>query len=209
MLYSLRIGGTDHTRPQYIERLTKALCECGVVFDEVWLATNYGFLTSKKHGEFAKDMKACAEAFDKIGIKPSLQVSRTIGHAPEILTSYGTEGLKGLDVPHVKYLSGDLFRGRFCWNNESFKKYTGEFLREYAKNIGFVPAVIWVDDDVRIRPPYINGHSLCFCESCLDAYASVCGKRYSFEEMREEFLKSDELRHSYIDRQKNFTLHLL
>ncbi len=201
MLYSLRIGGADHTKPEYIKRLIAALSECGVVFDEVWLATNYGFLSVEEHAECAKGMKSCAEAFDKIGIKPSLQISRTIGHAPEILTDYGTAGLEGLNVPNVKYLNGDLFLGRFCWNNENFKKYTAAFLREYAENIGFTPAVIWVDDDVRIRPPYKNGHSLCFCESCLDAYAKVCGKRYSFEELREEFMKSDELRRAYIDFQ--------
>ncbi len=201
MLYSLRIGGADHTKPEYIKRLTSVLSECGGVFDEVWLATNYGFLSVEEHAECAKGMKSCAEAFDKIGIKPSLQISRTIGHAPEILTSYGTAGLDGLNVPNVKYLSGDLFLGRFCWNNENFKKYTAAFLREYAKNIGFTPAVIWVDDDVRIRPPYLNGHSLCFCESCLDAYAKVCGKRYSFEEFSEEFKKNDGQRRAYIDFQ--------
>lgn len=201
MLYSLRIGGQDHTKPEYIKRLTAALTECGGVFDEVWLATNYGFLSVEEHAECAKGMKNCAAAFDKIGIKPSLQISRTIGHAPEILTDYGAAGLEGLNVPNVKYLNGDLFLGRFCWNNKNFKKYTAAFLREYAKNIGFVPAVIWVDDDVRIRPPYKNGHSLCFCESCLDAYAKVCGKRYSFEEFREEFMKSDEKRRAYIDFQ--------
>ena len=201
MLYSLRIGGHDHTKTEYIKRLIEALRECGGVFDEVWLATNYGFLSVEDHAECARGMKECAMAFDKAGIKPSLQISRTIGHAPEILLHYDASGIRSLNVPHTKFLNGKTFGGRFCWNNKDFIDYNRKFLTAYAENIGFEPAIIWVDDDVRIRAPYANGHALCFCESCLTAYEKECGKRYTFEEMQKEFLTDEDLRRDYTDFQ--------
>lgn len=195
MLLSLRIGGADHRDQAYIDDLINALVECGTSFDEVWIATSYGLPSVKQCEAQVPFMQTTAEKFAKIGITPSMQISRTIGHGPSLLALYGSDGIKDLNCNFVKTVDGGFSGGRICCNNEAFQNYIYDSMKAYA---AWKPAIVWVDDDLRL----LTTGNICYCDKCISDFNKQYGYSYTFETLRDDFLHNNpQTRKDYVDFQ--------
>ena len=196
MILSLRLGDKDHMEQAYIDRLIKTIAESGKPFDEVWIATPYSFVPLEESNEIVKNMKLTAEKFRAIGITPSLQLSRTIGHAPGLLKG---DTIDNSVMNRLVFINGNVSPGRLCWNNEHLRKYIFESTRIYA---AMNPEVVWVDDDLRLITAGANGlTALCFCDNCIQLFNECNGHTYNRESLRKDFLQSKKIRKEYIEFQ--------
>ena len=192
MIYLLRTGQGMNCDYEYMEALAKKIYECGKPFDEVWLATSYALPTLEKCRELTEGIKKCSDIFRKYGIIPSIQLSRTIGHAPV------KNDMGGVDVEKVNYMrsvDGELSLGRICYNDPILRDYIYKATRIYAEA---KPYIAWVDDDLRLRKPRAQGLSLCFCDACLEKYNRLYNKNYTLESIREPFINDVDFRKEYI-----------
>lgn len=195
MIFQLRTGCRQHLSASYIQELVAHLKE-NPCFDEVWLATSYGLPTVQECEKEAEAMKNAAEAFRSIGILPSMQVSRTLGHHPDSLLTYGDGGVQK-SFEGITTIDGEKSDGVFCWNNADFTAYICAMLKAYA---AWKPAIVWVDDDIRLR---LMGKSkaLCFCNTCIRLFNARQGTRYDRAALRHAFLCEDAVRRAYVDFQ--------
>ncbi len=193
MVLSLRLGDKDNADQVYIDRLIKAIMESGKPFDEVWIATPYRFVPLEESKEIVKSIKRTAEKFQAIGITPSLQISRTIGHSPLLLKG---DTIDNSAMNRIVFMDGNVSPGRLCWNNEHLRKYIYESTKIYA---AMHPEVVWIDDDLRIYTSGASGASaLCFCDHCIRLFNARNGYTYNRESLRKDFLESKEIREEYI-----------
>ena len=196
MRFSLRTGAKTHFDHDYIEQLIQAIKESGNCFDEVWLATSYGIPSIERMEKEAKDMEWAAERFEEAGISASLQLSRTVGHSPGALVTYGGEGVEP-NFYLITSMDGASEEGVFCWNSPAFRHYVSEEMKIYSK---FGPEIVWVDDDIRLR---LLGKSkaLCFCDNCIQLFNERCGYTYTRETLKNDFLNDLSIREQYIQFQ--------
>ena len=192
MIYSLRTGVGLLGNNKYFEEFLQANREYGDVFDEVWFPTSYACPTFEKCEKITQDIIEAMELFKEYGIIPSIQVSRTIGHAP-VKNDMG--GIESLNISRMLSLNGELHTSRLCWNDENFRSYIRKAMRIYAK---CKPVIAWVDDDLRIRRPRGQGTSLCFCDTCLAKFNKKYGYSLTFEDMQEVFTNNKKIRKEYI-----------
>ena len=191
MILSLRTGVTMTGDREYLEELIAELEKYGNVFDEVWIPTAYSCPSLENCKKITEDIKNALELFKSHGIVPSIQISRTMGHAPMKLDM---EGIK--DAKHrILTILDDLSPGRYCHNDEGLRKYVYEACKIYAES---KPEIVWIDDDVRIRRPTGGGNSLCFCEACLEKYNKRYGHNFTYESIKEPFTNDVEIRREYI-----------
>lgn len=193
MLLSLRLGENDHKNSKYIDRLIETLKESGNAFDEVWIASSYGLLSIEQCRENTDKMKEAAEKFKKANIVASMQISRTIGHT----NSINLEGVENLETDLITDINGIESAGIFCFNNQPFRNYIFESLKEYAK---LEPYICWVDDDLRIRN-LGKSYALCFCKTCIAKYNRKYNHSYTRENLKNDFLHNEKIRKEYIDFQ--------
>jgi len=195
MVISLRLGSTQHMDHEYINELTKSISKFKGCVDEVWFATSYGLLTIEQSCKSAQHMNLEVKGFEKIGVIPSMQISRTIGHGESLLKLYGGDGIKNLNVNKVVSIDGEVCDGKFCWNNQAFRKYIYEITKEY---VVFKPHTVWVDDDLRIGH-HGKSKALCFCDNCLTLFNKEYGFSYNRQQLKKDFLYGDiSIREKYI-----------
>ena len=194
-LLQLRIAANDHADSEYIDALAELLSENGAI-DEVWLATNYGLCSLDEIKKNIPDMRRTAEVLRRRGLIASMQISRTIGHAPTAMKTLSTKGIENIKYDFVRYLSGEISGGRLCHNGEDFRAYIKSAMREWGRA---EVDTAWVDDDVRL---WTFTNSFCFCDTCINKFNSLYGYSFDFEGFREAFLTGDELlRNRYLDFQ--------
>ena len=199
MLLSLRIGTYDHFHLDFIDNLISELKAYGHPFDEVWLASSYGLLTVEQCRAWADQMGVAARKFENEGIYASMQISRTMGHGEDGLLMHGGDGVKDLDLHPITGIDGYRTTGKFCWNDENFRKYIAETTRQY---VSFKPRIVWIDDDLRIRFLAKGGRHLCFCDNCIRLFNEKYGYHYTRERLREDFLyDSASVRREYVSFQ--------
>ena len=194
-LLQLRLGQHDHNDPEYIEDLLDALDKTKV-FDEIWLATNYGLCSMEEIRREVPNMRRTAEQIRRRGMIASMQISRTVGHAPTLMKTLSTKGLEGVEYNLCRALSGDAIGGRICYTGDDFRSYVKDAMREYGK-VG--ADIAWVDDDVRL---WVWTNVFCFCDTCIGKFNKKHGYGFNFDSFREAFLKGDvKLRTEYHDFQ--------
>lgn len=194
MLLSLRLGGHSHMEPEFVDRLIGEIKKHGKCFDEVWIATSYGMLSHEQCRENAENMRLTAEKFENIGICPSMQVSRTVGHGDNLLTIFGKDGIKGLVLDKVTGIDGAESVAQFCWNNTDFRKYIYDTIKIYAS---FGPHTVWVDDDLRIRN-IGKSRALCFCKNCIRLFNEKYSCNYTRETLAKDFIENGNIRKSFV-----------
>lgn len=192
MIFQLRIGDKTHYDLEYVKALTEEIVKHGKPYDEVWLATSYALPSLDKCRESVEKMKEAAKIFADRGITPSLQVSRTLGHAA---VKMDMEGIDGKNVCFKRALDGTYSNGAFCFNSEGLREYLDEAMRIYAE---MNPCIVWIDDDIRLRAPGGKGKSLCFCDNCINKYNKKYSHSYSLDTLRPDFMNSEEIREEYI-----------
>ena len=203
MMLSLRTGNLMTGNKEYLKKLVEEICDSGKVFDEVWIPTSYGCPSLETCKKITEDMKAALEIFKNAGIVPSIQLSRTIGHSA---TKIDMSGLDGKKVNRVRSVHGKVYPGKLCLNSEDFKEYVYEACKIYAK---CKPAIVWVDDDLRVRAPSGGGNSLCFCDDCIEKFNRLYNHAFTFETIKEPFVNDITIRKEYLefmyDSLKNLT----
>lgn len=194
-LLQLRLGHYDHNDYEYIEELLNTLDKTRV-FDEIWLATNYGLCSLDEIRSEIPNMRRATEQIRRRGLIASMQISRTIGHAPTLMKTLSTKGLDGVKFNFSKALSGKESGGRICFMGDEFIKYVRAAMREWGE-AGV--DIAWVDDDVRL---WTQGNAFCFCDTCIGKFNEKYGYSFDFDSFRDAFLKGDsELRERYHDFQ--------
>lgn len=201
----------DHSFPLLTQRLKRQFQdseECFSSFlrildenpgscDEVWLATDYGFPSLKKHEESARKLLSKAEALRKRGIKVSFQVSNTIGHG-EYMSSMDCSGLVYENSPARRLVGhdGKVANYCFCWRGEYVRQYLLEQVRLYARYIQ--PYCVYVDDDFRAQNHFPVQYG-CFCEDCLTAFGKRVGRQFDRESLVKELNEGDlAIREAYV-----------
>ena len=185
-LFQLRISQNDHKDPKYVEELACILDKTRV-FDEVWMATNYGLCSIDEIRQEVPKMRECAEILRKHGLIASMQISRTVGHAPVLMKTQSTKGLEGLKYDKVRTLKGATLGGRICYSGDDFRAYARESSREWGKA---EVENAWVDDDVRL---WTNQNAYCFCDTCISKFNKKWEYNFTYESFKEAFLAGDDL----------------
>ena len=197
MLLSLRLGTYDHYKPEFIDSLISELGKYDNPFDEVWFASSYGLLTVDQCRAWADKMGEAAEKFEKAGIYASMQISRTMGHGEDGLFMHGGDGVKDLDLNPITGMDGYRTTGKYCWNDENFRKYIYDTTKAY---VSFKPKIVWIDDDLRIRFVAKGGRHLCFCDNCIRLFNEKYGYNYTRESLKDDFLyNSKKVRRDFIE----------
>lgn len=145
--------------------------------DEVWFSTGIGVASLDRHRRMSEAMARAAEDLRPAGIVPSVQFQATMGHSDAIAlradcTGKAWGGFTGRDGTEARYCS--------CPRQPAFREYLVKMAEIYAE---WKPGSIWVDDDLRL-----NNHSpvmapLCWCETCVTAFAEREGVRRTRAEL--------------------------
>ena len=189
-LLQLRIGAAHHHDEKFIEELCDLLDETKT-FDEVWMATNYGLCSMDEIQREVPNMRRTAEQLRRRGLIASMQISRTIGHAPTIMKTHSTKGIENAKYDLIRSFDGTCHGGRICYSGDDFRAYVREAMREWGK-VG--ADLVWVDDDVRLWARGI----LCFCDTCIRKFNDKHGYNFNFDSLKNAFLSdNDEVRENY------------
>ena len=189
-LLQLRIGAKHHNDEGFIEELCDLLDETKT-FDEVWMATNYGLCSIDEIQKEVPNMRRTAEQIRRRGLIASMQISRTVGHAPTLMKTQSTKGIENAKYNFIRSFDGSFSGGRICYSGDDFRAYTREAMREWGK-VG--AELVWVDDDVRL---WANG-ILCFCDTCIRKFNEKHGYQFDFDSLKDAFLSDhDEVRENY------------
>lgn len=186
-----RLGSNSQYDNDYINFLIENHKKNKGSFDEVWLATDYGFPAIEKHIEHAKELGEIAERFRKNGITVSLQLSNSIGHG-QYMSSRDCSGLvceNGADP--IIGPDGTVSKYCFCWHGEKFQNYLSRELEAYLKSIR--PACLWVDDDFRADNHFPVEHA-CFCDSCLTRFNTRESTSYTRESLNKALINDIDVR---------------
>ena len=145
--------------------------------DEVWFSTGIGVASLERHRQQSAAMAKAATDLRAAGIVPSVQFQATMGHSDAIARRADCSGktwggFTGRDGVESKYCS--------CPRQPGFRDYLVKMGEIYA---AWKPGSIWVDDDLRL-----NNHSpvmkpLCWCETCVSAFAEREGVRRTRAEL--------------------------
>lgn len=200
-------GATHNPWPFIVIRHTWAINEAPDVFaklmeshyrypgacDEFWFCT-----TSRRTPEGAKkEAERINASFrplcEKAGIRFSYQQGVTLGHG-------GTVELPGdmrfsKDAYQVSKTGKPLTH--LCPRSEEVLSYEKDFVKAVLE--GCAPDSYWLDDDLRIGVPKLDG---CFCDRCISAFNEKFGGRWTRESLvKKLFSKSvrEKVRSQWID----------
>jgi hypothetical protein len=124
--------------------------------------------TLKKRVSIFKDRMVLAR---QRGYRTGINVLNTVGHLNENLDN----SLHG-DYTHMTDIDGRTYDGAYCPNDE---KFTEEYIRPVYKATALAkPDYIWIDDDVRLRGYGFISYA-CFCDHCIDIFATEFGQKYT------------------------------
>lgn len=171
---------TDKDWPFIVIRHTSAINKNPTVFaklmeshfrypkacDEFWFASPGRGVPNKVKEDMQKLNKAFRPLCEKAGILFSYQQGVTLGH----------EGSK--ELPSDMRFSKDAYqvnkRGEIlthiCPRSEEVLAYQKDFVKAVLE--GCAPDSYWLDDDLRIGVPKLDG---CFCERCIAAFNKKIG----------------------------------
>ena len=158
------------------EKLIEALKNYPLACDEVWLPGNYGYPPMEVHVKNGQDLIPIAERFRALGIRPSLQISNTLGHGSTRDTGGMTDSFRLMVGPDGR--SGSAC---FCPACPNFLQYIYDMTRAYCV---FRPDSVWVDDDLRAEWHYPDAEYGCFCPDCVSKF----NKKYGYDLTREEIV---------------------
>jgi hypothetical protein len=141
-----------------------------------------GQRTVKMAKKYQKTLFKAKEAFEKLGIKYSLNPWYTVGHGdfpqnvkkliPGFKSMVDITGIKGNSCP--------------CPLNDAWRESLANVWRIYAET---EPEVIWLEDDFRC----FNHGSVkygCFCPDHIKEFSKRIGKKITRQELEKDFFKS-------------------
>jgi hypothetical protein len=134
-----------------------------------------------------KGRMALARSF---GFESGINLLSTIGHHEENLGNSLKENYTRMTNIH-----GSRCMGSFCPNDKGMRNHIRQV---YHLLTEAEPDYIWVDDDVRCGHMPI-GYG-CFCDTCLDMFASESGRRYTRAELEKAFLREEERRNPEVGK---------
>ena len=177
---SLRVGTPAWEDEAVFRRLLDAVCSSSGMADELALFTSITHSPIALEA-FAECMPAARRSMSQArerGLRGGLNILTTIGHHEEDLgrRPAGT-------FAFMTDLRGRVSRGSFCPNDEGWRGYVRSL---YEAATRAEPDFIWIDDDVRLFGHMPIG-ACCFCDRCLELFATATGTRRSREELERAF----------------------
>ncbi len=184
-----RLGSEYQYSDSYINGLLRLKKKYPNSFNDVWLATDYGFPKLEVHEKHAKALVAIAEKFRAAGVGVSLQLSNSIGHG-QYMSSEDCTGLvyKGSPVQPMVGPDGTVAHYCFCFRSEALTDYVTKELSYYCKAVH--PEYVWVDDDFRASN-HAPVEFSCFCDGCIEKFNKELNASYTREELAEELIHGD------------------
>lgn len=167
--------------------------------DEVWFSTGIGIASLERHAKQSKTMEKAAVDLRAIDIIPSVQFQATMGHSDAIARRADCSGktwggFTGRDGTESLYCS--------CPRQSGFKDYLVKMGEIYAK---WKPGSIWIDDDLRLDNHLPVSKPLCWCDTCVNAFA----KREGVCRNRDELAAACDKDRALYDRYEQFGFEAL
>jgi len=169
---------SDQTEDAQVWKETLAMLKANrAVCDEVWFSTGIGVASLERHRKQSANMARAAADLRAVGIVPSVQFQATMGHSDAIARRADCSGktwggFTGRDGVESKYCS--------CPRQPGFKDYLVKMGEIYA---AWQPGSIWVDDDLRLDNHSPVMKPLCWCDTCVNAFAEREGVRRTRAEL--------------------------
>lgn len=184
-----RLGSDEQYTDEYINGLLLLKKQYPESYNEVWLATDYGFPPLAIHKAHASALTGIAERFRAAGVTVSLQLSNTIGHG-EYMSSRDCSGLvyEGSPVRPMVGHGGEAAQYCFCFRDEALARYVTEELALYCTAVR--PDYVWIDDDFRAdnHSPAAFG---CFCDDCIARFNEEQHTAYTRQMLVDELVGGD------------------
>jgi len=177
-MLTLRLG-KGHSRPEFFNPLIETLKRYPECCDEVWLCSQVAYPKIETHEEIADAFAVMGEAFRKLGIRVSLQITNTLGHGQSVEMCDST-GLLYEGSPARRMIGHDGQRADFCLccTDPVMRDYTAREIKAYASRVK--PHTVWIDDD--LRPEYHHPVLYpCFCEDCMARFNALHQSAHSRE----------------------------
>jgi len=191
-----RFGSGSQYQQNYIDHFISFHKQYPRSFDEVWLATDYGYPPISVHKEHARLLGEAAERLRREGIGVSLQLSNSIGHGQYSCKNDCT-GLCAPEVNARRLVGHDGVTADycFCWNGEVFRRYIVDEVTAYVSAIH--PNDLFIDDDFRPtnHAPVNFG---CFCDSCIADFNAKHGLSLGREELVSRCYRDPDFRMLWI-----------
>ena len=184
-----RLGSGAQTDETYLSKLLAWKKKYPRSYNDVWLATDYGFPPIEVHREHARHLALVAKQFRDAGVTVSLQLSNSIGHG-QYMASCDCSGLVYPGSPVSDMVGPDGAHAVYCFcpRGEALKEYLVAELTAYCEAIK--PDYVWIDDDFRPdnHRPVSNG---CFCDDCVARFNRENGYTFTREQLVEQILHGD------------------
>jgi len=174
MVTALRVGAPYWLDEGALERLLSWLANAPGTFDEL------AFFTSETHPPLPLEMiQARAERLGPVmaqararGYRAGINLLATLGHHEENLPGSLDEPWQRLRDPE-----GRECKGCYCPEDPAYMAYVRAMFCALAQA---GPDFLWIDDDVRLmgHAPIIAS---CFCERCVERFASESGRSFTRE----------------------------
>jgi len=168
----------DQTEDPQVWQETLAMLKANrAVCDEVWFSTGIGVASLERHRKQSANMARAAADLRAANIIPSVQFQATMGHSDAIARRADCSGktwggFTGRDGTESKFCS--------CPRQPGFKAYLVAMGEIYA---AWKPGSIWVDDDLRLDNHAPVMKPLCWCDTCVNAFAEREGVRRTRAEL--------------------------
>ncbi len=172
--------------------------------DTVWFTTMGYYPPLWKHEQYAKEWAKVLPIYKDAGIKVSIQIANTLGHAEWAQLDPEKKDLfaQGMisdddDDPYLVGPDGIKNKSCFCPRSKSFRKYINSVVAIYSRLLK--PDRLWFDDDLRAHNHKPNKFS-CYCDRCISEFNKQHSVSFTRKELVHEINYGDlSFRRKYID----------
>lgn len=189
----IRRTGTINRAPEVFAKLMESHYRYRGACDEFWFCTT-GRGTPEGVKKEAERINASFRPLcEKAGIRFSYQQITTLGH------------VGARELPSDMRFSKDAYQVSktgakltlLCPRSEEVLSYQKAFVKSVLE--GCAPDSYWLDDDLRIGVPKLDG---CFCERCIEAFNKKFGDKWTRESLVKKLFSSktqEKVRSQWID----------
>ncbi|MBN1437194.1 MAG: hypothetical protein JW936_08965 [Sedimentisphaerales bacterium] len=205
---SFRVGVRQWFSDTRFQQLLKFFAERRTATDEIT------FFTSETHSPLPLDevrerselLKKRMRQVRELGFSSGINILSTTGHHTEnIENSFSGAYTNATDI------QGRTCPGVFCMADQNYRRDYVEPVYTWLTEAE--PDYIWVDDDVRLawHAPVLFS---CFCQNCLNRFASETGTNYTREELQKVFENPEkkaalQIRKQWLEHNRQSTAEFL
>ena len=169
----MRLWPHHHNDPALRDETLELLKAHRGICNEVWFCSELGTPTLEAHEKSAARMREAAALFRDAGIKASIQIANTLGHADTFFEAIGGPWQRMVGHDGITATVGH------CPRAPEFLDYLHHMTTAYAR---WQPSAVWIDDDLRMFGHYPVEYG-CFCPSCLRRFSEMQNREWTREKL--------------------------